>query len=151
MAQAHLPVPVGILAQRFFNFAEPVWFLQNFARLWAVGRSHNSVVFHKVYEMCGAAIANAQAALQQGSRSFAELNHQAHGVLIKLIVLAFSIVAGSAIRSSASNALSFFFWSFKEFLLVLRLRLRAPELHHGMRLFFRRIRRVQPMHPRRSR
>ena len=33
-------------SQRFFNFAEPVWFLQNFARLWSVCRSHNSVIFH---------------------------------------------------------------------------------------------------------
>ena len=79
------------LTQRFFHFIEPVWFFQDFARLGSVGCSHDTVGFHKVNKVGGASVANAEASLQQGSGSFAELDDQPHGIMVKLVVFAFAI------------------------------------------------------------
>jgi len=49
-----------------FHFCDPVGTLQDFARLWAVGSANDAVVLHEIDEVRGAAIADAQAALEQG-------------------------------------------------------------------------------------
>src|SRR5208282_6574222 len=62
------------LAHRFFNLRDPVRTLQHFARFRSIGSADNPVAFHEVDEVCGAAIADAQAALQKGSRGFAKFD-----------------------------------------------------------------------------
>ena len=51
-------------------------------------------------------------------------------------VLVFTIFGRAAITDRSGNAFAFLFRDFQKLLFILRLRLRAPELDHGMRLFF---------------
>src|SRR5438876_4767350 len=85
------------LPQRFLHLRQPIWPLEDLARLGAVGGAYDAVSFHQVNQVCGAAVADAQAALQEGSRGLAEIEHQAHGVFEQLIVLgfAFGAIAGA--------------------------------------------------------
>ena len=53
------------LAQRVFNFAEPIRALENFTRLGTVGGANDAVALHQIDEMSGATIADAQTPLQQ--------------------------------------------------------------------------------------
>ena len=70
--------------------------------------------------MRGPAIADAQAALQQGSGSLAELQYQAHGIFEKLVMLGFfGFAAGSAFAALV------IFRRFQEFFLVFGGRLLA--------------------------
>jgi hypothetical protein len=54
------------------EFREVCRRLQNFARLAAIGWAYEAVAFHRVDEVGGAAVAYAQAALQEAGASFAE-------------------------------------------------------------------------------
>ena len=74
------------LPHRFFHFAQPVGTFEHFARFGAVGGADDTVSFHQVDQMGGAAIADPQPPLQQGSRGFPELDHQAYGIVVKLVV-----------------------------------------------------------------
>src|SRR5579862_2859110 len=69
------------LAQRLIDFAQPVLGLQDFARLGSVGRAHDAVFFHDVDQAGGAAVADAQAALQSGSGSAAGFADHTDGFL----------------------------------------------------------------------
>ncbi|SRR5258708_33618911 len=55
------------LTQGFFYFDQPVRFFEHFTRFWAVRGSNNTIGFHEIDEMRGAAITNSQPPLQQGS------------------------------------------------------------------------------------
>src|SRR6266496_2433547 len=70
----------GLAAVRHWlalHLRDPVRRLEDLARLGAVGAAHDAVALHQVDEVSGAAVADAKAALQQGSRGLAELQHQA--------------------------------------------------------------------------
>src|SRR6185437_1785584 len=71
-----------LLARRLIDLAHPVAFLENFARLGAVGRADDAVLLHEIDQARGTAIADAQAALQCGSRGAAHLANHADSVLI---------------------------------------------------------------------
>src|SRR5579862_6373676 len=94
-----------VLAHRLFNFRDPVRTLQQFARFWTIGRADDAVLFHQVDQMSRAAVSDAQAALQKGSRGFAEFNHQTHGVIEEGIVV---VLTASATFSSRVAGLAFF-------------------------------------------
>src|SRR5260221_8419260 len=66
------------LAQRLLDFLQPVGPLQYLSRLGTVRRAHDAVALHQVDEVSCAPIADAQAALQQGSGRLAELEHEPH-------------------------------------------------------------------------
>ena len=80
----------ALLAQGVFDFAEPVGTLEDFAWLGAVGGADDAVALHQIDEVGGAAVADAQTPLQKRGRSLAVFQHDAHGVLIKLVVIAVS-------------------------------------------------------------
>ena len=92
--------------------------------------------------MRGPAVANAQAALQQGSGGFAEFQYQADCVFEQLVVIVFAELA-------SAFGVGFLFWSFKELLLVLGFALRAPELDYLRDLVLSHQWSVQALHPRR--
>ncbi len=81
--------PRKFLAQRFFDFGEPVGFLEDLAGLGTVRGPNDAILFHQVNEVSGATIADAQAALQQGSGGLAELDDEANGIFEELVMLAF--------------------------------------------------------------
>ena len=103
-------------------FINPFGTFEHFARLGAVGGTDDAVAFHKVDEVGGASVADAQASLQQGSGGFAEVKHETHGIFVKLV----GIVFAAFCSKFALGGL--FFSGLEEFLLVLRETLRAPEL-----------------------
>src|SRR6266404_4709405 len=74
------------LARGLFDFRNPVGTLQYFAWLGTIGGADDAVLLHQIDEVRGAAVADAQAALQQRSGSFAELDDQLHGIAIHGIV-----------------------------------------------------------------
>src|SRR5580658_9809883 len=115
------PIVVN-LPHRFFDFRDPVRPLQHLARLGPIGSTDDAIAFHKVDQVGGAAIADAQAALQQGSGSLAKLDHKPHGIVEKRIV----VVSGnfSGFPAAVGCCLAIFFGSLQEFLLILRLALR---------------------------
>ena len=59
----------------------------------AIRRSDDARALHAVEQAGGAAVADAQTALQRGSRRLAHLQHDAHGVIVELVEFA---VAGRA-------------------------------------------------------
>src|SRR5262245_20424116 len=128
-------------AQCLFDLAQPVGTLEDLTRFGTVGGAHNAVLLHQVDQVGGAAVADAQPALQQRRGSLAELDDQPNRVLVKLVVLA----VGAIFRSGRSRG-SLVLRGIEEVLCVLRLCLGAPELHDGVNLFFRCERRVQAMH-----
>src|SRR5450755_652037 len=75
------------LPHRFFNLRDPIGTLQHFAGLGAVSGAYDTVALHEVDEVGGAAIADTQAALQEGSGRLAELDYQAHGIVVEGIVV----------------------------------------------------------------
>src|SRR5258708_26437189 len=129
------------LAHRLFNFRDPIRPLQHFAWLRPVGGAYNAIAFHEVDEVGGASVADAQAALQEGSGGFAELDHEANGIVVERIV----VFGGNFSRIVAvrGHALAIFFRRLQEFLLILRLPLRPPEFHDGGDFLFGYIRSVQ--------
>src|SRR5271157_1969313 len=74
------------LPQRVFHFAQPVGTLEHFARLRTIGSAHDTVTLHQVDEVRSAPVADPQASLQQRGRSLAVFQHDAHRVLVKLVV-----------------------------------------------------------------
>ena len=81
----------GGLSQCFFHFAQPIRLLQHFARFRAVGRPHDPIGLHEIDQVRGAAVADTQPPLQKGSGRLAELDNQAHGVLVKLVMLGVAV------------------------------------------------------------
>ena len=55
-------------------------------RLGSIGGAHDAVLLHQIDQVRGAAVADAQPPLQQGSGRLAKLNHQPHRILIQRIV-----------------------------------------------------------------
>src|ERR1700759_4311974 len=88
-----------------------------------------------------ASVADAQPALQQGSRSLAELEDQPHSVVEELIIVAFR-------RSIAFELLALFAWRLQEALHVLGLALRLPEFDHRRGLMLADIGSMQAHQPR---
>src|ERR1035441_3897257 len=91
----------GVLPHRLFDFRDPVGALQHFAGFGTVGGAYYAVALHEVDEVGGASVAYAQTALQERCGGFAELDHQAHGVVEQRIVLVggkFSGIAASSGR-----------------------------------------------------
>src|SRR5215467_5978130 len=122
-----------LLPQRLFHLAQPIWTFEDFARFWSIGGADNPVFLHEIDQVRGAAVSDPQSALQQRCGSLAELDHQADGIVIQLIML---IVAGAVILAGQAAGL-FFLRRLEELLLVLRLRLRAPELYHAVDFLLR--------------
>src|SRR5580700_3546527 len=97
--------------------------------------------------MRSAAVANAQAPLEQGSGGFAEFDYQANGIVEKRIVVVgrdFSRVVGAL-----GGWLAIFLRRLQEFLLILRLALCLPEFDHGCDFFLGHVGSMQSMHARR--
>src|SRR6266436_3933857 len=65
------------LPQSLFHFVQPIRALENFTGLRSVRSADDSILLHQINQMSSAPIADTQTALQQGSRSFAELHDQA--------------------------------------------------------------------------
>ena len=65
----------GDLAHRLFDLRNPVGTFQHFPRLGTIRGTHDSILLHKIDQVCGAAITNAQSALQQRSGRFSKLYH----------------------------------------------------------------------------
>ena len=63
------------LAHGLFDLRNPVRPLEYFTRLRTIGRAYDAVLLHEIDQVCGASVADAQAALQQGSGRLAELHH----------------------------------------------------------------------------
>ena len=99
--------------------------------------------------MRGAAVADAQATLQQGSRGLAELHHEFHCVTIHGIFFSVAVAATFAAAAFRSG-LAFSLGRFQELLLIFGQTLRLPEFDHRGDFFFRNEWRVQPMDARRT-
>src|SRR5579862_8202533 len=98
--------------------------------------------------MGGAAVADAQAALDEGSGSLAEFDHKAHGIVVERIVVVGGNFSGVI---AIGRTFAIFFRSLQEFFLILRLALRLPEFDNGRDLFLGDIRSMKAVHTRRSR
>src|SRR5690242_1043961 len=131
----------GFLPHGFFYFIEPAGTLKDFAGLGAVGGANDAVFLHQINQVSGAAIADAQAPLQQGSGGFSELDDQAHGIFEERIVF----VAPLATFAAGARG-GFFLWRFEEVLLILGRSLGAPEFYGSGDLLLRNERRVQALH-----
>src|ERR1039458_3269039 len=70
---------------------------EDFAGFAAVGGADQAVVLHHVDEVGGAAVADAQAALQQRGAGLAELEDQAHGVVEQVVVLLAGVAVGGGV------------------------------------------------------
>src|SRR5947209_1290236 len=79
-------VMTPFLLRRFVEFFHPVAILEDFARLGAVGRADNAILFHQIDQARGTAITDAQAALQSRSRSASGIAHHADGILVEIVV-----------------------------------------------------------------
>src|SRR5437867_2909660 len=66
------------------NFVERID--EHLAGAGAVGGAHDSLLFHSFDKPGGAAVTNAQAALQQAGAGFAAFDHAAHGVAEHVVV-----------------------------------------------------------------
>src|SRR5215472_6342685 len=132
------------LPHRVFVFAQPVWPLEDLAGLGAIGCTDNSVALHQVDEVRGAAIPDAQSALQQGSGSLAVLQHDAHCILEEFVVIVF---ADSAF-AQRTGTICVFLRSLQEVLLILCRSLRLPELDDCGNFFLRHKWRMDAMYPR---
>jgi len=113
------PLLVCQLLLRFIEFFHPVAIFEDFARLGAVGRTDDAVFFHKVDQARGAAVTDAQAALQCGSGSTAGVANDSNGVLIEVVVDILAAVSIGAISPIDWFAI-FVFRRFEEFFLVFR-------------------------------
>src|SRR5664279_160203 len=96
--------------------------------------------------MCGASVADAQTTLQQGSGRLAVFQHDAHCVLVKLVVIVF----GTAVTTWPGSAFAILARSLQEVFLVLSFALRTPELDDRGNFLLRHQGSVQAMHPGRS-
>src|SRR5271157_5262445 len=122
------------LSHRVFYFAQPVGTLEHFARLRTIGCAYDAVSLHQIDEVRGAPVADPQAPLQQRGRSLAVFQHDAHCVLVKLVMVVVALAVG--IRRSAA-VFGILARSLQEVLLILRFGLRAPEPDDGCNLFLR--------------
>ena len=130
---------------RRFHLAQPVGRLEDLAGFGAVCGADDAVALHHVDQVGGAAVADAQAALQQGSRSLAELEHQPHSVFVQLVV------AVSIFRAGLEIAALVVFGSLEEAFDVFSLALLLPEIDHRRRLFLGDEGSVDALHARGSR
>src|SRR5713101_6232845 len=108
--------------QRFFHLRQPIRAFENLAWFRSVCRAYDAFSFHQVYQVRGAAVADAQAALQQGSGRLAEVQHQANRIFEELVVLGLAV----GIIAARLSAVAVFFDGLQELLFVLRGALRAP-------------------------
>src|SRR5215469_9251257 len=93
-----------LLPQRLFHLAEPIRTFQDFAWFWPVGGADNSVFLHEIDQVRGAAVSDPQPPLQQRRGRLAELNHQADGIMVELIML---VVTGAVIVAGQAAGLLF--------------------------------------------
>ena len=98
--------------------------------------------------MRGTAIADAQAALQQGSGRFAELHHQLHGIAVHGIVLGFTV--GSGFSAALRACFAFAFGRIEELLLIFRQALHLPEFDDRGDFLFGNKWGMQAVHARRT-
>src|SRR5271167_2977431 len=141
-------IPARGLSHGFFDFRNPAWTLQHFAWFRTVGGANNSVLLHKINQVRGTPVADAQPPLQQGSGGLPELHHQSHRVVIKRITVGLAL--GSPFSASRGNCrVPFFFRHFQELLLIFRRALGFPKFHHCGNFLFGDKRRMQTMHARR--
>jgi len=70
------------------DFVEPAGGFEEFAGAGAVGGADEAVAFHEVDEVGGAAVADAEAALEERGGGFAELEDEAYGVVEEFVVVA---------------------------------------------------------------
>src|SRR5258708_25387359 len=79
------------LSNRCVYFADPVWRLQNLARLRSIRRAHQTIVVHHVDQMSGSSVSHAEAALHQRGARLAALKNQPHrGVIPGIGIIAFN-------------------------------------------------------------
>src|ERR1700732_90290 len=104
-----------VSAHRFFYLRNPLGSLQDFARLGTVRRAHDAVAFHQINQVSSAAVADPQAALQQGSGRFAELYDQAYCVVVEWVFFSRPLSA----RRPGFTGRVFILRSMQEFLFVL--------------------------------
>src|ERR1700680_247652 len=74
------------LLHRLVELPHPVFLLQHFARLGAIGGTDDAVFLHDVDQPCRPAITDAQPPLQSRSRSAPHFANHAHGLLVKFVV-----------------------------------------------------------------
>src|SRR5947209_1127703 len=91
------------LAHRLFYFGNPIGTLQHFSWLRTVRRADDAVLLHQIDEVCGAAIANSQPPLQQGSGSLSEFNHEFYCIPVHGIVFRLAAFPCFASRASSSG------------------------------------------------
>src|SRR5260370_1133334 len=83
------------------EFLHPIAVLEDLARLRPIRWTNNPILFHEVNQARGAAVADAQAALQRGSGSAARVADYANRVLVEIIVNIFAtlgLTVGHAFR-----------------------------------------------------
>src|SRR5215813_9987704 len=115
---------------RLVEFFHPVAVFEDFTRLGAVGRADDAVLFHQIDETRGAAITDAQSALQGGSGCATGVANYTNRVLIQIVVHVFAAVSICLVIGVRGLA-AFLFRRFQQFFLVLCVRLLAPEVAHG--------------------
>src|SRR5260370_31231930 len=72
------------------EFLHPIAVLEDFARLRPIRWTNNPILLHEVNQARGAAVADAQAALQRGSGSAARVADYANRILVESIVNIFA-------------------------------------------------------------
>src|ERR1035438_5164896 len=85
------------LAQGGVDFFVVVGGFEDFAGLGAVGGADQAVVLHHVDEMGGAAVADAQAALEERGAGLAELEDETDGVVEEVVVLLAGFAVGGGV------------------------------------------------------
>src|SRR5262249_37547725 len=141
------PSRFRISPHRFFDFRNPVGTLEDFAWLGAIRGADDAVLFHQIDEVCGAAVANSQAALEEGSGRLAELHNQFHCVTIHRILFAIASLARFS-RAAGRPWFTLVGWDFEELLLIFGLALRLPEFNNGRNFFLRDKRCMQSVNAR---
>ncbi len=96
----------------------------------AVGGAYEAVALHHVDEVGGAAVADAEAALEERGAGFAELEDQADGVVEEVVVF----LAGFAVAVGVFAG--FVLGAFEEAVDVLGFALGLPEFGDGGDFFF---------------
>jgi hypothetical protein len=133
------------LAQGGFDFVEPVWRFEDLAGFRAFGGADDSVAFHHVDEVRGAAVADAQTALQERGRSLAEFEDEADRILKEIVVALFALFAFESPFARAR-----IFGRFEEARDIVGASLLLPELCNSGDFFFGDEGRVEAMDPRSS-
>ena len=108
---------------------QPAGGFEEFAGAGAVGGADKAVALHEVDQMGGAAVADAEASLEERGGGFAEFEDQADGVVEQGVVF-----VGVGVGAIDGDALVF--GRFEEGMDVFGISLRPPEADHGRSLRF---------------